>query len=138
MKERKYLIYIDGQAISVSKEIYKTYYKMYRRERYLEERDLKHGLIKYNKFDRKDDNYEDCIRDDLIDVEQIVETKLMIEELYRALSSLNDDERELVLDLFFREKSLREAAEERDISHSMIAKRRDSILKKLKDILKNI
>ena len=50
MKEdKKYYIKLDDkQLVEVTNDIYTVYYQMRRRERYLEERDLKNGLIYYS------------------------------------------------------------------------------------------
>ena len=64
MKEdRKYYIKLDDkQLVEVTNDIYTVYYQMRRRERYLEERDLKNGLIYYSSWDTKNINGQDYIR----------------------------------------------------------------------------
>lgn len=42
-KEKKFFIRIGNHVEQVTEEIYREYFKMLRRERYLEERDLAHG-----------------------------------------------------------------------------------------------
>ena len=49
-KER-YFIPIEGKLIEVEKNVYVAYYKMDRRERYLEERDKDNGVVSYNTID---------------------------------------------------------------------------------------
>ena len=45
-KERdNYVIKVDGELIKVSREVYETYHRMERRERYLVERDQDNSLI---------------------------------------------------------------------------------------------
>lgn len=48
---KRFFIPAEGQLIEVSEEVYRAYYGMDRRERYLEERDLKNGLISYHTLD---------------------------------------------------------------------------------------
>ena len=49
--KEKYFIPIDGELIEVEKNVYVAYYKMNRRERYLEERDKDNGVVSYNTID---------------------------------------------------------------------------------------
>ncbi|MBS7528723.1 hypothetical protein KHM83_18810 [Fusibacter paucivorans] len=47
-ESRKYLIPVDGKYYETTKEIYEVYYQMDRRERYLEERDIKKGVKSFS------------------------------------------------------------------------------------------
>lgn len=49
--KEKYFIPIEGKLIEVEKNVYVAYYKMDRRERYLEERDKDNGVVSYNTID---------------------------------------------------------------------------------------
>ncbi|MDO5755832.1 MAG: sigma factor-like helix-turn-helix DNA-binding protein [Tissierellia bacterium] len=135
MKKREYVLYVNGELVEVTKEVYDAFYKARNREKYLERRDRKHGLLYYNQFDSSESNYEEYLEDKSIDVHQVVETKLLIEQLYEALDSLTKEERELVYDLFFKEQTLREAGQKRAISHIAVMKRRDKILKRLREMM---
>lgn len=135
MKNKKHVLYVNGKLVQVSKKVYEAYYKELNHERYLKRKDKKNGLIYYNQYDTDEMNYSEVMEDKCYDVEQIVETKILMEKLYDALNSLNKDERELVMELFFEEKTLKEAANKREISHSSIARRRNKILLKLKELM---
>jgi RNA polymerase sigma factor (sigma-70 family) len=78
------------------------------------------------------------VEDKTVDVEKIVETGMIIKELYKALDELNVDERDLIEKIFFKEESIREIARDKDVSHVAIQKRRNKILNKLKEILKDL
>lgn len=68
-------------------------------------------------------------------VEETVLRRIQYDQLHKALSSLSDDERELVDRLFFRGQTEREAAAEMGIYRNAIHKRKNRILKKLKNFL---
>ncbi|MCM1305229.1 MAG: sigma-70 family RNA polymerase sigma factor [Butyrivibrio sp.] len=68
-------------------------------------------------------------------VEETVLRRIQYDQLHKALSSLSDDERELVDRLFFRGQTEREAATEMGIYRNAIHKRKNRILKKLKNFL---
>jgi len=138
--EKKFYLRVGQNVEEVSEEIYKEYYKMRRRERYLEERDLAHGQFLYSQFDNV---YEDILGEELFkdstkeDVCDSVVTKVMIEKLRKSLKLLNDEELELIIDLFYKEKSQRQLSREIGIPLMTINSRKDCILKKLKKHLEN-
>ena len=61
-----------------------------------------------------------------------VTTKIMIERLRECLVLLSDEELDLIIQLFFNEKSERELSAERGIPRTTIGYRKDKILSKLK------
>ena len=61
-------------------------------------------------------------------VDEIVEDKLLLDMLSKALSELTDEERVLIDELFFNDKSEREIAREIGVSQPAIHKRRNRIL----------
>jgi len=133
-----YYLPLNGKLISVSKEVYEEFYSYNRRERYLEERDRSKGLLYFSDYDTVDNNFIDYMEDKTVDVEKIVETGMIIKELHKALDGLNIDERDLIERIFFKEQSIREIARNEKVSHVVIQKRRNKVLEKLKEILKDL
>ena len=84
-----------------------------------------------------DGHFVDNIIDEKIDLEKIVEVKMQIEELHKALNTLTKEERELMEAIFYREESLRSIGKKEKVSYQTIGKRRDKILEKLREILKD-
>ena len=72
-----------------------------------------------------------------IDLEKIVEVKMQIEELHRALNTLSKEERELMEAIFYKEESLRSISRREKVTHQAISGRRDRILEKLRKILED-
>ena len=70
-----------------------------------------------------------------INDEKIVEVKMQIEELNKALNQLTKEEREIMEAIFYREESLRSIGKKEKVSYQTIGKRRDKILEKLRKIL---
>lgn len=135
---KKYILPVNGKLIPVSREVYESFYTHKRRERYLEERDRDKGLMHFSNYDTEDRNFIDFTEDKNIDVEKVVETGMIIKEMYKALDGLNPEERDLITQIFFEERSIRDIAREKKISHVAIQKRRNKILEKLKDVLKDL
>ena len=69
--------------------------------------------------------------------EELVIQNIIYEQLHHAISLLSKDEQYLIKQLFFEERTERDLAEEYQLSQKAINKRRQKILKKLKDLLKN-
>ncbi|SCY26529.1 sigma-70 family RNA polymerase sigma factor [Alkaliphilus peptidifermentans] len=136
-------IKIGKISVPVSKEIYKEYYKMKRRERYLEE-DIKVGSSvvdqetskvtykpsKEDSIERLMDKGRDFQNEESL--EDLVVEKAMFLILQEAIKELNRQEQKLINDLFYKEMAIREVAKKEDISHVAVMKRRDKILDKLR------
>ena len=61
----------------------------------------------------------------------------MIEAVRDALSKLNDEEREIIDRLYFNDETIRSVAETKKISYPALIKRRNKILDKLRELLKD-
>lgn len=136
MVKKEYFIFVNGDKVMVSKEVYLAYWQHTNRENYLERLDRQNKLLFFSDVDH-DGNFVDNLADKSVDVEKLVETKEAIEALNTALSELNDEEREIINALYFREETIREVADVFKISHPALIKRRNKILGKLKTILKD-
>lgn len=130
MSKEKY-IYVNGKKIYVDNEIYREYKKLKNREEYLARLDIKHRGFH---FEGMNQSVED-LEDKSVDIEKIIETKLRLEDLYKALDNLNEEERRIINALYFEEKTIRDLAEEEDVSSKKIFTSRNKILKKLKKIM---
>ena len=91
----------------------------------------------------REDSYERLLEQDVQFVgenqtEEMVIQNMQVEQLYKALSLLSEDERYLIRQLFFEERTERDLAEELKIYHNAVHKRKNRILKKLKNILENL
>ena len=133
---KEYYLYVKGKAVPVSEEVYKAYWKITEHEKYLQRKDWKHNVISFSALDH-DGHFVDNIIDEKIDLEKIVEVKMQIEELNKALATLTEEERDIITAIFFREESLRSIGERKNRSYQSIGKRRDKILEKLREILKD-
>lgn len=102
-EKKKHLIKVQDQLVPVNEEVYLTYYRMKRREIYLEERDTANGVFYYSALDAEGTNGEDVIPDrSSPPVEDLVMDKLITEKLHRCLAQLAKEEQELIFTLFFQ------------------------------------
>jgi RNA polymerase sigma factor (sigma-70 family) len=136
-------IKVDKELVSVSEQVYSEYYKMARRERYLES-DIKIGHFEVDCDKRsstyipsKEDSIERLIEQGLdfesnISVEDTACDKAMIRVLSGAMAVLDSDEKNLIKAIYYENQTTREIAEQEKVSHVAIVKRHKKILEKLK------
>ena len=136
MDKKEYFLYVKGKAVKVSEEVYKAYWKITEHEKYLQRKDWKYDVIPFSAMDY-DGHFVDNIIDERIDLEKIVEVKMQIEELNKALATLTKKERELIEAIFYKEESLRSIGKKEKVSYQVIGKRRDKILEKLRKLLED-
>lgn len=142
-------IWINGQFIEVTDEVYAAYMKGDRKIRYFET-DLKVERIVLNEdgaiekiipsredsLDRLMDDNAAQYADESESVENIVFRRITTAALRLAIAQLTEKERDLIVSLFFNEKTERECAVELGISQPAVHKQKNKILKKLKFFLK--
>mgnify|MGYP000862800842 FL=1 len=134
--KKEYFLYVKGKEVKVSEEVYKAYWKITEHEKYLIKKDWKNNVIPFSALDY-DGHFVDNIIDERIDLEKIVEVKMQIEELNKALATLTKKERELIEAIFYKEESLRSIGKKEKVSYQAIGKRRDKILEKLRKLLED-
>ena len=132
---REYYLYVRGEKVKVSEQIYKVYWREREHEKYLEQVDRKNHLLFFSSLDY-DGHFADKIADASVDVEKIVETQMMIEAVRNAISKLNDEERDIIERLYFNDETLSSIARGKKVSYQAIQWRKNNILKKLKVLLK--
>ena len=134
--EKRYFIPVDGKVYETTKEIYEVYYQMDRRERYLEERDIKNGVLNFGDID--DANYaaEERIIDENADVEKEVIDQILWNAVLEAMSLLSDEENWLIQELFFYGKSEVILSKESGIARTTIQSKKCKAIEKIKKIMK--
>ena len=132
---KEYYLYVRGQKVKVSEDIYKVYWREKEHEKYLEQVDKKNHLLFFSSLDH-DGNFVDNLADESVDVEKIIETQILIETVRKAMSRLNDEEREIIERLYFNDETLSSVARSKKVSYQAIQWRKNNILRKLKVLLK--
>ena len=128
---KEYYLYIGGQKVKVSEDIYKVYWREKEHEKYLEQVDRKNHLFLFSSLDY-DGHFEENIIDESVDVEKIVETQMMIEAVRNAISRLNAEERDIIERLYFNDETLSSIAKRKKVSYQAIQWRKNKSLQKLK------
>ena len=131
-----YYIPIDGSLIEVEEPVYRAYYKMQRRERYLEERDRDNGVLSYNALDDGGILGEAVFEDPALgSMEDLALAKELVDQLHRCIAMLPRSEWELIKAIYFDGSTEKEYASQTRMSQSAVSRKRKKILSKMKMLL---
>lgn len=134
--EKKF-IYIHGMLLEVTESEYEEYYAEIERNRYCKKVLQKLQVVSIEKLNTNEDmNDKQVIADNSKDIELEIERKIEIEQLRNALLKLDNDEYQLIKELFFKERTVREYAEIKGIPYATVQYKKKQALKKLKKFLK--
>lgn len=125
---KEFYIVIKGKRIPVTEEEYRAYKRPVWSEKKRKQRQAVNGTSPLSLDHLAEDGYEPT---DSANIEQMVEDKMLLEALYIALDTLSADDRTLVDDIFYRNKSERQVADELDLSQFGVNKRKHKVLGKL-------
>ena len=142
-ERRDYYLYIDGQAVPVSEQVYRVYQHYERKEEYFSY-DLK--TEKFQKetatfLPSREDSYERLLEKDKQfaapgkSVEQLASEHLEAEQIHFCLAQLTEEEHKLISMLFYQEKTEQEVGKMLHISQQAVNKRKRVLLLKLRKIL---
>ena len=129
------IITVFGQDVEVSDEIFATYAQVDRRARYVGEDIPAQHELSLEQFEEEGVSLEKLIRETAPSAEEQEESNAFERELFKVpavLDMLEDSDRQLINALFYKGISVREYAQRLGISHTMVRKRRDRILRNMK------
>ena len=134
MKKKICNLWIDGKSVDVTYEIYKTYYRELEHERYLEKRSAR-SEWSYEEMQESGISFE--YRSGL--ASESAESQVVRNEardtLRRSVSQLDSDDQILVHLNFFEDMEYEEIGKILKVSQSTVCRRKEKILKKLRDML---
>lgn len=147
MAGKDFYLYISGKRVKVTEEVYREYYRAKDKEHYFMER-LKKGHIitdpdtkEKRHVPGREQSYEQLIEQDWqftspeASVEEEAVKAVLLDRLQDVLHSLSDDEMALVEELFYLEKTEREAAKRFRVSQNTIHYRKNKVLDKLRKLM---
>ena len=136
-KNRRYIL-IQGMLLEVNEPAYREHYRICRRMRYLMEMEQKVQIL----------SFEDCIEAGLegsilsAETEKmpdaIAEGKDTIQRLRRAIDRLTNEERDLILALFFFHATQEELARRYGVNQSSISITQAAVSQRLQRILQKL
>ena len=148
-KESKdFFLYVSGQKIPVSEQVFKEYQHYERKERYFLA-DLKvEGFDSDQKTQTavftpsREDSYDRLLEQDQQftssdseSVEDAAIKAILIEQLYHALNTLSRDELTLIYEVFFLHHTMRQISKKMNVSVGTVSKRKMAVLRKLRKLV---
>lgn len=133
----KFFLPLYGMLMEVTAETYKWYYKDKRRQKYIDERSLLNGDVSYDALDTDETLGAEVFADTKTNVEATVINKMTVAELRKAFLLLSPDEKKLLIEHFFDEKSQVELSKQYGVNQSSISRKINRIIAKLKKFLEN-
>lgn len=132
-EKERYCIPIEGKLIEVEKNVYVAYYKMGRRERYIEEKEREHGVVSYHAINGKGIDGESGLTDVLVEsMEDVAIAKELCDQLHRCIAALPRAERELIHAIYFEGLTEEAYAQKAKLTQSGVSRKRKKTLSKLK------
>ena len=133
--KKSFFILIDDALLEVTHEQYIDYYKDKRRQKYVDEEAVAAGVFFADDLTDSSINGEVIFVDTAPDVCDSVMKQMLIDKMHEALALLPEDERELIVRIYFDDETERQLADEFHLSQGAIHKRKSKILEKLKQIM---
>ena len=126
--------FVDGttKTIEVEDKFYEEYEKLERETKRLDRKETRRH-ISINIFEEKGVEFED----ESVDLENTLISEDNKNQVLEAIKKLSPKQQKLILDVFYKGKTLSEIAKFNKVSKSAITQRMQLILRKLKKILKN-
>lgn len=129
---KSYYFNINGMMVEVPKEVYNVCFNSYVKTLRDNRRNKKNGLVSLNEENPENHEYINFVADPC-ELEKEVINKLMLQRLLFELSSLDDEEKQIVYGLLIEDKSIRILSKEMNIPVMTLQDRKKRILQKLKD-----
>ena len=148
-EEEKFYLHINGESVRVSREVYRVYKNAEEKERYFMKR-LKKGRFTAGREGQGEDyipsrekSFEKLIEEGWEfagtgeGVEDVAVRACLAEELGKAVQSLPEEDRILVEELFYLEKTEREVCGALHMAKTTLNRRKQDVLKKLREQIGN-
>lgn len=132
--EKKYYFKLNKMMIEVTKEVYQVCFNSYRKSLRDIEKEEDVSISSLDSINKEAHSLHDVIPGKANTSEEAYQ-HMRTEELYSAIHKLNDEEKQIILEILMEDKSVRQLAFERNIPYMTMKRKKDRILKKLKNIL---
>ena len=133
-ENKKYTIVIKRQRVEVSEAVYRAYHKEREAERY-QNKLIRQNELSLERFREDGVNIDYLIvrvQPDIVD--RLIHQE-QLEALWIALKALPEDERSLIDEIFFNEKSESQVAKSIGVNQSTVSRRLSKILSRLKNFI---
>lgn len=138
----KYIVYVQGKPVGVNKDVYDFLNRSDNHITYIEKTRKSQKVTVDNENERiiytpsrevSLEQLSDLGQEPYADFTELIALKVTLEE---AMSKLNDEERNLIVQLFYFDRTEKDLANELGVSQGYLNKLKKKILCKLHDFLK--
>lgn len=134
--KKNYYIPVEGKLVEVEEPVYIEYYRMSRRERYLEERDMENGVMSYDALDNNGLVGQEMFKDTKVGtLEDMALAKELLEQLHRCIGMLPKAEQDLIHAIYFEGMRDTEYARKAKMSQSGVSRKHKKTLSKLRFLM---
>lgn len=132
---KKYYFNIKGNFIEVDKEVFNICYNSYKKQLRQQAKDTDADLVSLQDVNKDGIELLDFVGVDNDYIDDIY-NRNRISDIMQCINELDDNDKELITNLLIKEKTERELANQLNVSQPAIHKRKNVIIKKIKDKLK--
>ena len=127
-------IYVGNNKVTVSKEVYKTYWQSKERERYLLKKAIKYNIYIDSLFDDYERNSVEYYAIEMInkEAEENAQLEKLFAKLHLTLQKLTDEEFKLINAIYFQGITQRQYAKKTNQKQTTISWKHRKILAKIK------
>ena len=134
---KPYYINLGYAVMETTEEHYRSYYKDYRRRRYMEAEAIKFGELSYDALDSDEFSGSDIVIDTSEPFEDVVDRKMLVDRIPAILAMLNEKERLLITQLYLKNMSEQSLGSYYGVHQTTISRRKEIILRKMKIFFEN-
>lgn len=132
--KKQFAIKVNGEDVVVTEDVYRAYYQGHNKEDDFSKSDIRNNVFYYSGLDSDDHLGEDIITDDrTLSVEEQIILSENLTILHKALNMLEENEKKLIVSLYYENMSMREFSRKTGIALSTLQYQHTKILKKLKN-----
>lgn len=132
---KKYYFNIKGNFIEVDKDVFNVCYNSYKKQLRQQDKDIDADLVSLQDVNKDGIELSDFVGVDNDYIDDIY-NRNRISDIMQCINELDDNDKELITNLLIKEKTERELANQLNVSQPAIHKRKNVIIKKIKDKLK--
>lgn len=134
MDNKRYFIRVKDVLLEVTEGVYREHYRAIERWRYIKQCE-KHKKISLDQAIQDGLQVEKHMVLEPYRIEDDVENKILTEQMFKALELLNEEEKDIIRQLFFDGLSAREVARRTGVYHRTVIYRKDRVLEKLRKFM---
>lgn len=131
-QKKELYIRVNDQLVEVTQEVYLTFYRMARRERFVVEKDRRAGVVLYSDLDTDELVGEDVLPDYSHNVEEEAIANVMYRKLHDYLAHLPEQDRKLLQAIYFDDLTERQVGQRLGMAQKTVNDRKHKALKKLR------